>query len=68
MSESLGISNTSLNEYFNFKFGMSGQRIVETLRLESALFLLEKNHSLYYICKKIGYLNTRTFRRVFKKD
>ncbi len=67
MSESLGISITSLNEYLNFKFGMSSQKIVETLRLESALFFLEKNHSLYFICKKIGYSNTRTFRRVFKK-
>ncbi len=66
MSESLGISVTSLNEYLNFKFGKSPKKIVETLRLESALFFLENNHSLFFICKKIGYSNTRTFRRIFK--
>lgn len=50
------------------RFEKSPQWLIETVRIGEALKELSKQDGrLYEVCKRVGYMNHKTFRRAFKK-
>jgi AraC-like DNA-binding protein len=67
LAEILDISPSHLRDIINQHFFMSPSRLIESLRLEKAVCLLQEGASLDSVRRKTGYIYARTLRRVFKK-
>jgi AraC-like DNA-binding protein len=64
------IANSSKSNFiknFTAQVKKSPQKYVLDIRMTYALKLLNENHRVEEICEKIGYENTTSFRRAFKK-
>ena len=67
LAKKLGICESYLREIVHSKFLLSPQQLIETIRLIAGLRLLLDDMRIYEVAIKIGYYNTRSFRRAFKK-
>ena len=68
LAVTLHVSWSYLDEIVWMKYGMSPHCLVETIKLEIAIDLMDGNESnIWKICKIIGYGNPKTFRTAFKK-
>jgi len=68
LSEKLNLSESYLREIINLHFNCSPHHLIETIRLEEAVRLLNNNDlKIYSIASRVGYSNLRTFRRSFYK-
>ena len=68
LANELKILESYLRETVNLNYNCSPHHLIETIRLEKAVLLLQKEHTnVYSVCSKIGYLNCKTFRTAFKK-
>ena len=67
LAEILKISPSHLRDIINRHFLMSPLSLIESFRLEKAIYLLSENKSVEFVKRATGYIHSRTFRRVFKK-
>lgn len=67
MANKLGISVSYLRDVLEKNYEISPHQLIENYRLWKSLKLLERDLKEYQIINRIGYSNTRTFRRAFKK-
>ena len=67
MADKLEISTSYLREIICLNFEICPQKLIESFRLQKSLDLIEKDLKEYEIVIQIGYSNTRSFRRAFKK-
>ncbi len=67
LAKSLGVCESYLREYVHSKFLVSPQKLIETKRLIESIRLLKATHSIHDLAAKVGYKNTRSFRRAFKR-
>jgi AraC-like DNA-binding protein len=63
----LNMSESNLREIVCMNFGMSPQKLIETVRLEKTIKLISIDSKQYSIAKIVGYASTRSFRRAFQK-
>lgn len=67
--EHFNISRYHLNKYLQEKTGIGFTGYLETLRLEKAVELLEDSDlTIQKISNRVGYVNSKTFRAVFKRS
>jgi AraC family transcriptional regulator len=66
LAETLGVSGAYLREFICFEYGICPHKLIENVRLEKSISYLYKE-KVYIVARKIGYSNTRSFRRAFKK-
>ena len=67
LAEKLNISTSHLRETVNRFFFMSPHKLIESVKLQKAILMFCKGASIELVKREIGYINSRTFRRVFKK-
>jgi len=67
LAEELNISTSHLREITYRFFLMSPKKLVESIKLEKAILMFNSGASIELVKRKLGYLNSRTFRRIFKK-
>lgn len=67
LAEELGISVSHLRDKIYQIYFICPKSLIEIIKLEKAIFLLKEGHNIQITSIKLGYTNTRTFRRVFKK-
>ena len=67
LAQQLHMSTSHLRETSYCYFFMSPQKLIESFRLQKAILLFKKGLSIECVKIEIGYLHSRTFRRVFKK-
>ena len=63
----LNSSESNLREIVCMNFGMSPQKLIETIRLEKTIKLIATDSKQYSIAKTVGYSSTRSLRRAFQK-
>ena len=64
----VGISGSRLREIVHAEYGVSPHDLIEVLRLKESIKILasENSPTLFEVCKKVGYLNYKTFKKAFK--
>lgn len=68
LADQCGISYSYLYELVSMAFDMSPRQLIEAIRLDLALEnMVNSDSSIMQICKRVGYTNSKTFRRAFKK-
>jgi len=67
LTEIVNISPSHLRDIINRHFFMSPLSLIESFRLEKAIYLLSENKPIEFVKRETGYIHSRTFRRVFKK-
>ena len=68
LANELNISESYLREIVNLNYDCSPHHLIETIRLEKAVLLLNNGHmNIYSVCSKVGYSSRKTFRTAFKK-
>ncbi|MFH1940753.1 MAG: helix-turn-helix transcriptional regulator [bacterium] len=68
LADELKVSESYLREIVNLSYNCSPHHLIETIRLEKAIRLLQnKNIHVYSVCSNVGYANLKTFRTAFKK-
>ena len=67
LAEIVNTSPSYLREVVYHFFSMSPQKLIESIKLQRALFMISDGASLHIIKKKLGFTNSRTLRRIFNK-
>jgi AraC-like DNA-binding protein len=67
LAEELGISESYLRDKIFQIYCICPKNLIESIKLKQAIFLLNEGFNIQITAIKLGYTNTRTFRRVFKK-
>ena len=68
IAESMGLSTRHLGSVFREETGEGIPDYINRIRIEKAKMLLKnRDCSIEEICAKVGYSNSKTFRRVFVK-
>ena len=69
LASQVGISGSRLREIVHAEYGVSPHDLIEIFRIRESIRILvsEDFPTLVEVCKKVGYLNYRTFKRAFKR-
>lgn len=63
----LNISTSHLYDTVNYFFSLSPHKLIESIKIQKALFMFNEGCSIKSVQKKLGYTNPRTIRRIFNK-
>lgn len=67
LAQNLGISGSYLSDVVHNYWGMGPRKLIESVRLEEAVKLIDHERTLYELSRKVGYADVRIFRRAFTK-
>lgn len=61
------ISRSHLREQVRLHYGFPPHFLIENIRLENSFYLLMLNFDICDICKEVGFSNSQSYRRTFKR-